>query len=190
MKTKKTLAQLLRTNSTVFTFKDIALIWEVTNLDTTKSQINYYVKKGELYPIRRGIYAKDKNYDRFELAVKIYPPAYISFETVLTQHGMVFQHYRQIFVASYLSREIVMDKQPYIFKKIKKQALTNTLGIQTEGNYAIASAERAFLDILYLNKNYHFDNLSSLDWDKCYEIVSLYNNQALIKRLNHYYKNA
>jgi len=39
---------------------------------------------------RRGIYAKDKNYDRLELANRIYTPSYISLETVLSREGIVF----------------------------------------------------------------------------------------------------
>ena len=66
----------------------------------------------------------------------------------------------------------------------------NSLGLEKKGNYFIASRERAFLDTVYLNKNYYFDNLSSLDWDRCFEILYIYENKAMEKRLNSYHEMA
>ena len=185
---KKPISKVLRLENTVFTFKDISLIWGDTDKTATIAGVNYYVKTGVLYRIRRGIYAKDKNYDRLELAAKIYTPSYISFETVLAKAGIVFQFYAQIFVTSYLTREITADKQIYSYRKIKDSVLTNQAGIEKKNNYAIASAERAFLDVLYLNKDYHFDNLSSLDWGKILEILPIYTNKRMEKKVKEYQK--
>jgi hypothetical protein len=185
---KDYLGTLLRSKNTVFTFKELFLIWNETDARLTKKRLYRYVKMSKLYPIRKGIYAKDKNYDRLELANKIYTPAYISFETVLTRESVVFQQYDQIFVASYLSRQISCDGQKYVFRKIKDTILTNSLGVEKKDNYFIASRERAFLDTIYLNKNYYFDNLSSIDWKRCFEIISIYGNKAMEKRLNSYHK--
>ena len=182
------LSIILRLDQTVFTFKELSLIWGETNANYAKKIVHSYIKAGKLYPLRRGIYAKDENYDRFELSVKIYTPSYISFETVLAQAGIIFQHYSQIFAASYLSREITADNQTYIFKNLKNAILFNQLGLEKKKNYFIASKERAFLDTLYLNKNYHFDNLSPIDWRICHNLLPIYNNKALNKRLNSYYQ--
>jgi len=186
---KADILQILRKNNSVFTFKDIALIWGETNPRNVQKKIYRYIKAGKLYPIRRGIYAKDKNYNKLELATKIYTPSYISFETVLAEKGVIFQHYSQIFVASYLSREIECDGQKYIFKKIKNSALTDGTGIETKDNFYAATAERAFLDAIYLYKDYHFDNLESINWDLCFKIVPIYKNNNLKKKLQSYYEN-
>ncbi len=180
--------KLLRTKNTIFTFKEIALIWQETDPNLVKRRINHYVKTGKLYRIRKGIYAKDKNYNKYELATKIYTPSYISFETVLTQKGVVFQFYSQIFVASYLTREVKIEDQIYSFKKIKDEILINHLGIEQKENYAIATPERAFLDTLYLYKKYHFDNLSPINWKKVFEILPIYKNKALTNRVHKYYQ--
>jgi hypothetical protein len=185
---KASILSIFRKDNTVFSLKDILLASGETDAALLKRRINYYIKKGELYPIRRGIYAKDRNYDRLELATKIFTPAYISLETVLAKEGIVFQHYGQIFVVSYLNREISCDGQTYLFHRIKNAILTNSLGIEKSGNYYLASKERALLDTIYLNKSYHFDNLSLLDWNKCFEIIPIYNNMAMERRLNSYYK--
>jgi len=187
---KASILSILREGNTVFTFKDILLSSRETNTSLLKRRINYYVKNKELYPIRKGIYAKDKNYDRLELANRIYTPSYISLETVLSREGIVFQHYEQIFLVSYLTREIICDGQKYVFRKIKDTLLTNSLGLEKKDNYFIASRERAFLDTVYLNKNYYFDNLSSIDWDRCFEILYIYENKAMEKRLNSYHEMA
>jgi len=185
---KASLLKILRGNSTVFTFKDILLASGETNSALLKRRISYYVKNKELYPIRRGIYAKNKDYDRLELANKIFTPSYISFETVLAKAGLIFQHYGQTFAASYLSREIVCDGRKYVFRRIKDTVLTNSSSVERKGNYFIAAKERAFLDTIYLNKTYHFDNLSSIDWDKCFEILAIYDNEAMAGRLRSYYR--
>src|SRR3989344_6266680 len=104
---------LLRSEKTVFSTKDIALLWQDTGTNAAQVRLNYYVKLGKLIRIKRGLYAKDKNYSKYELATNILRPCYISFETVLGASGVTFQYYGQIFVASYLKRELVCDGQRY-----------------------------------------------------------------------------
>lgn len=173
---------ILRSSNTVFSFKEILLSSEEKNPLLLKRRLNYYVKIGELYHIRRGLYAKDKNYNKFELATKIFTPSYISFETVLGKAGIIFQFYGKIFVASYQSKEIVCDNQLYGFKKIKDSILTDSSGVERKENYFIASPERALLDIIYLYKNYHFDSLSALDWNKVYDILPIYGGNKRMEK--------
>jgi hypothetical protein len=183
------LADLLRSSQSVFNFEDIAIIWRSRDSKANINSLYYYVKKKELYRIRKGIYAKDQHYDRLELACKIYTPSYISFETVLQQAGIIFQYYNSIFIASYLSKEFTCDNQPYKSRTLKESVLTNSKGLINTGNYYMASAERAFLDLLYVEPTYYFDNLNSLNWKKVFELSPLYENRALEARLQVYYKN-
>lgn len=182
------LSAILRCDKTVFSFGDIAMIWSESGL-AARARLNYHVKSGELFRIRRGIYAKDKNYDKLELASRIFTPAYVSFETVLGKEGVTFQHYGQIFVASYLTREISCDNQKYSFRKMKKTILSNSAGVENKSNRAIAVKERAFLDILYINKDYHFDNLSPLDWNRVFEILPIYGNKRMDKKVKEIHEN-
>lgn len=186
---QRNLLSILRSKSSVLTFKEILIASNTDKHSLLKKRLNYYVKKGELKSIRRGLYAKDKNYDRLELATKIFTPAYISFETILSKAGVVFQYYNKIFVATYQTKEIECDNQIYSFKKIKDDILTNTAGIENRGNYFAASKERAFLDVLYLNKDYHFDNLSPLDYNKIRTLLPIYQNKRMIKQVTKYFKN-
>jgi hypothetical protein len=183
------LKAILRSNQTVFSFKDLLLLWGGIDIVTARKRVNYYVKTGELYAIRRGIYGRDKNYDRLEMATKILTPAYVSFETVLGSAGITFQYYSQIFVATYQSLERVADGQKIVFKRLKSSILTNALGIENRNTYAIASPERAFLDSIYRTQDYHFDNLSSLNWDKVSEILPIYGStKRMTERVQEYRK--
>jgi len=162
-------------------------LWGLTDRKSAVAGINYYVSTGDLYRIRRGIYAKDKDYDKIELASRIYTPAYVSFETVLAQSGINFQYYSQIFVASYLTREIIIDGQTYIYRKIKDTVLTDAAGVLNQEGTAVAIKERAFLDTIYINTEYHFDNLGALDWDRVFDILPMYNNKRMAKKTREYY---
>jgi hypothetical protein len=135
-----------------------------------------------------GFYAKDKNYNRFELATRIYTPSYISFETVLTREGLNFQYYGNIFVASYMNKEITIGDQKITFVRMKDYVLSNSTGIEHTSGVATALPERAFLDRVYVSKDYHFDNLRSLDWNKVMEILPIYNNKRLEKKIKEYQK--
>lgn len=179
---------LLRSAKTIFTTKDIALLWKEEIGASAKVRLSKYVKNGKLIRVHRGIYAKDKNYNRFELATKIYTPSYISFETVLTRAGINFQYYNNIFAASYLSREIKVDGHKISFVKMKDYVLSNAIGIKYDNDVAIATKERAFLDRIYVSKDYHFDHLDILNWDKVFNILPIYNNKRMIKKVNEYFK--
>ncbi len=179
---------LLRSAKTIFSTKDIALLWGEEGKASVRVRLSNYVKKGKLIRVRRGIYAKDKNYDRFELATRIYTPSYVSFETVLTRAGINFQYYGNIFVASYVTREIEADGQKIYFLRMKDYVLSNTIGIEHTNDVYIATKERAFLDRIYISKDYHFDHLDVLDWDKVFEILPIYRNKRMNKKVQEYFK--
>jgi predicted transcriptional regulator of viral defense system len=181
---------LLRSKQTVFSTKDAALLWEEGNESTISARLNSYVKAGKLIRMRRGFYAKDKEYDRFELATRIYTPSYVSFETVLAQEGVTFQYYGTIFVASYVNREITIGgkkDQKITFVRMKDYVLSNPAGIEHVNGVAKATKERAFLDRLYVSKDYHFDNLHGIDWEKVSSLAPIYHNKRLIKNLEKYH---
>lgn len=104
---------ILRSKKTVFSFKDIVLLWGDSG-NAARVRVNYYVKNDDICRIRQGLYAKE--------------------------------------------------------------------------NYSIATPGRAFLDVLYLNKDYYFDNLSPLDRDKVFEILPVYGNQRMTKKVKEIFK--
>ncbi len=183
-----TLATLYAQPRSIITTRDIALLLRETNPDHLKSKIAYYVKTGALVRITQGVFAKNTNYQPRELAAKIYHPSYISFETALRDAGIIFQHYETIHLAGPFSKTIHLDGHNLEFHKLKNEILYNPEGILSKNNYHIASPERAFLDTLYLHKDFYFDNLNFIDWNRCFELVGLYGNKQLVKRLKQYQK--
>ena len=172
----------------VFTSMEIAILIGEKDANKLKSKLAYYVKTGKLIRLRRGIFSKKDDYDKNELAVRIVTPSYVSFETVLAKEGVIFQYYESIFVASYLSRNLKFKENKFTYRKLKNEILINQKGLINKGTYFEASKERAFLDTLYLFGDYYFDNLRSIDWDACFDIVSIYKNKSLEKKLKNYQK--
>ncbi|MEG1573442.1 MAG: hypothetical protein RR328_07845, partial [Bacteroidales bacterium] len=131
---------------------------------------------------RKGIYAKS-NYNPEELACSLYTPSYISLEYVLQKAGVVFQYDERITTVSYLSRSIEIEGQTYAYRKIKGEILVITDGIIRNSNINIATPERAFLDLIYLNKEYYFDNLNPLDKELINKLLPIYNSKTLTARV-------
>ena len=66
--------------------------------------------------------------------------------------------------------------------------LTFSIGIENLTETSVATKERAFLDTLYTNVNFHFDNLRSVDWGKVYKILPIYENKRMAKIVDRLYK--
>lgn len=169
---------------TVFRLRDIALILGEKDFESLNKKLNYYVRTGKLLNPRKGIYAKP-NYSIEELACVLYTPSYISLEYVLQKAGVLFQFDSRISSISYLSRNIEIEDKTFIYRKIKGEIMANTKGIIRQIDQVnIASSERAFLDILYLNKTYYFDNLNPLNKTKVNDLLPIYMSKALTDRVN------
>ncbi len=182
------LEAILRSPKTVFTIKDVSLLWGEPGTQAVRVRLSYYVSRGKLYRIRKGIYAKDEKYNKLELATRIFAPSYVSFESILSQEGLIFQFYSQVTVASYLTREIEVDGQVYSYKKIKDAILINSSGLKNLDESSFATKERAFLDTLYIHSDYHFDNLNGLDWNKVFEALPIYQNHRMADQVGKLYK--
>ena len=173
---------IYKSDRTVFKLKDIGMLTDNRNADNLKASVNYYVAKGVVRRVRKGVYVKD-SYQPEELAGRIYSPAYISLETVLIKAGVVFQYSSSIKAISYLSRTIVVDDINISYNKIKNSILINDRGIICENNINRATPERAFLDRLYLCKNYYFDNIGQLNIDAIENLIEIYGSKELEKRV-------
>ncbi len=180
---------IFKDKRTVFRLNDIAMLVGESDFQSLNKKLNYAVRTGKLQNPRKGIYTKP-DYSTEELACSVYTPSYISLEYVLQKAGIIFQYDSRIQVVSYLSRNIDVENQAYVFRKIKSSVLVDTTGIIRQINHVnIASAERAFLDLLYLDKNYYFDNMNPLNKELIYELLPLYQSKALSLRATKLLKN-
>ena len=186
---KNIVLSLYKDDRTVFRLIDIAMLTGETCMQSLSKKLNYYVGKGQLQNPRKGIYTKP-GYKAEELACRIYTPSYISLEYVLQKSGIIFQFDRQITVVSYLSRNIEVENQSIRYRKVKGELLVNTSGLKKVYTHVnIAGTERAFLDILYLDPHFYFDNLNSLDKKLVKKLLPAYQSKALSQRVSRVLQN-
>lgn len=172
----------------VFTLNDVAMLVDVDDFKKINERLNYYVRKGKLQRPRKGIYTKQV-YNIEELICSLYTPSYISLEYVLQKWGIVFQYDERITAVSYLRRTIEVENKKLSYRKVKGEILVSTEGINRNGNINIATPERAFLDLLYLNGDTYFDNINPLDKKFIKKLLPIYNSKALVERVAKLLKN-
>ena len=176
--------EIYKNSRTVFRINDITLLTDKAKNDSLCKILNYYVKTGKLLNPRKGFYAKE-GYKPEELACLLYPPTYISLEYVLQRAGVIFQYDNAITNVSYLARETVTDNQTFRYRQMKGEILTNPTGIILEkNNINIATPERAFLDMIYLNGRYYFDNLHVLNKKTVTKLLPIYDSSTVVKIAN------
>jgi len=175
--------KLLNSGKTVFTKKDLEKILELNSKMALDKFLYREKNKWFLINIYYWIYVF-KKYDIFELACKIRKKSYISLETVLKKQWVIFQYYDDIFIISDDTLEKKVWEQKFRFNKIKDNILLNQLWLEHKKNYTIASVERAICDRIYLSKNYYFDDLSDINFEKLEEISKIYNNKRVILEVN------
>ena len=185
---KNFIEAIYKSNRTVFRLKDIGMLTNTRNANNLKASVNYYASRGVVRRVRNGIYVKDP-YQPEELAGRIYSPSYISLETVLLKAGVIFQFSDTVTAISYLSRTITVDGTEISYKKLKNSILVAGEGIVCENNINKAIPERAFLDRLYLSRNYYFDNIGALNRNKVEDLLSIYKSDELEKRVKKVFKN-
>jgi hypothetical protein len=146
-------------------------------------RLRYYVQTGRLLNPRKGIYAKP-GYNPLELANILYTPSYVSLEYVLQQAGVIFQFDSRVTSVGYLSRELEIDGRTFSWRRIKEEIIMEPNGVMRgTAGVNIATPERAFLDTLYLNKDFYFDNLNPLDRQQIARLAPAYRSTALEKRV-------
>lgn len=66
--------------------------------------------------------------------------------------------------------------------------LTHPLGVENRNESSFASREQAFLDMLYLYGDTHIDTPNGLDWNKIFDMLPIYQNQSMERRVRRAYK--
>lgn len=177
------LSTILSSSRTVFTAQWLALQDNARNRESLVRSLRYYVRTGALRSPRSGIYTKPV-YDEKEMACTLFKPSYISLEYVLARAGVTFQYSEDITCISYQTRTLEIDGKAYVFRKINPMLWANMAGIEQRDNIAIATPERAFLDMVYISAGQcYFDNLRPLNKDLIRQILPVYNSPILIKRV-------
>lgn len=177
------LQTILNSPRTVFNVQSLLMLTGSGDSQKLTKSLHYYVNDGKILNPRRGIYAKLK-YNEQEMACSLFRPSYISLEYVLGKAGVVFQWDETISCVSYLSRQVEIADKQYLFRKINPELWIGMEGIEQLDNVAIASVERAFLDMVYLSAgNCYFDNLRPISITRIRKLLPLYRSQKLNERV-------
>jgi len=121
-------------------------------------QIAFWVKKGYLRKIRKGLYVLAKiegDINPMSLAEKIYSPSYLSLEFALNYYGIIPDIPGTF--TSVTSKKTAYFKNSFgnfSYQKIKSELFSGYKTRQDKNiSFNIASPEKAILDYLYLNKS-------------------------------------
>jgi len=182
----KWVLDLLRSKQTIFSVRDLGqFIWHGSDA-YLRNRISFLEKKWIIKNVARGIYATRGEYDRFELANKIYSPSYISFFSALYYHKVIFQYQSDVYLAYRKTDTKKLKDFSIILKNLKSNLLFNPEGILVQEFYSIAGRERAFLDTLYIFWETYFDNLSHMDWEYVLRLVKIYDSLKLERLVQTY----
>lgn len=177
------LLKLYQSPRTVFGLADVALLTSESDPISLTKKLQYQVGKGNLRNPRKGLYTKPI-FDPAALACTLYTPSYLSLDYVLQKEGILFQYDTAITAISYLSRSVEIDSWEIKYRKIKDAVLLNTTGIiSRQDGVNIATAERAFLDMLYLNGDCYFDSLNTLNKAAVHNLIPIYESKVLLQRV-------
>lgn len=164
---------LLKQNQKIFHTKDLALLWQIKNLNTLYTSIKRYVQKGILVKIHKGLYATVplENLDPLKLGMAVlHSFAYLSTESVLTLFGVMFQSANYLTFVSNHSRKFSVGNYSYLVRRMKDEFLYQSAGIEDQNGVKTATVERAVADLLYFNPQSHFDNRQAINWPRVKEM--------------------
>jgi hypothetical protein len=164
--------ELLREQNKLFHTQDLALLWGISNRNTLYTQIKRYVQKKILHPIHKGFYASvaPKKIDPILLGLGyLHEYAYLSTESMLVRHGVIFQHSEFITLLSSRSKKFTIGTNQFLVRQLQPQFLHNSLGVVNKRGYCEATLERAVADLLYFSPRYAFDN-PKINWQEVKKI--------------------
>ena len=174
---------ILESTRTVFTVQSLMMLTGCNDSGRLTKSLHYYANEGKIRNPRKGVYTKQL-YNVQEMACCLFRPSYISLEYVLQRAGVVFQWDDTVTCISYLSRLVEVDNKQYQYRKISPERWIGLDGIEQQDNIAIATPERAFLDMVYLSAgNCYFDNLRPLSAKQIRALLPLYRSKRLNDRI-------
>lgn len=171
-----------------FSIKDLYKISELKK-NSIKVAISRAVKDKKIIKLTNSLYTQNINDIPWEnLAINIYNPSYISFESALNYYNILSQQTAALTLATdKRKRDINIHNYPIVYRHIKNDLFW---GYVKKDDYLIAEPEKAFLDLAYLSLNGygHFDseemNLGLLDKKKLQQYLKRFNNKKLSNLLN------
>ena len=170
-------------------------------------KIQSLVKKGNLIPLKRGLYETEARLPGYVLACEIMGPSYLSFEYALSYYGMIPERVRTYTSATFDRKKRIEFKNQfgiYSYRDIPNKVFPffYTREMSAGRPYLIATREKALCDQLSIEppirglkdfEEYLFDGMrldedifEELDFERIRRIAPLYhrtNLEQLVKLL-------
>ena len=130
------------------------LLEELRDYASPKTKLSRMVRKGECFPIVKGLYETDRRVPPHFLAGSIYGPSYISFEYALSYYGLIPEAARTVTCATFEKKKKKMYRTPFgnfTYRDVPSEAFPLEIDLRKEGDYwfRIALPEKALCDELY-----------------------------------------
>ena len=123
-------------------------------------KISYMKEKGLLYALKKGLYVYRSPYiktliSKEIIANNIYGPSYISYEYALSYHGLIPERVSEVTSATTKSAKKFSNNYGiFSFKHIRTELFALGINIveSKQGNFMIASPEKALCDKIYTDR--------------------------------------
>ncbi|MBF0362138.1 MAG: hypothetical protein HQK49_14070 [Oligoflexia bacterium] len=177
---------LLELKSNIITYSGLLDLYK--DKKNPKDKVYHILKNGELIKIRRNLYVLGDRYKRgyslASLANLVYGPSAISLEWALSHHGLIPE--RVNLITSVCFKRKKMFQTPVgVFAYSCLPVDIYSVGIeyhqQAEGNFLMASAEKALIDLIFLKK---IKNLKSQSDHLGYLLDDLRIDEDALKKFN------
>ena len=142
---------LLRLNKPYWSVADLQKVLGYKNRQTLLVVLHRLVSQGVLARMRRGIYRVSiSSVEGALLANLLYTPSYLSFESALSQYGILSQvPYTITLATTRRSKKMTLDGTAVEYRQLRGDLF---FGHRIEKGLDIAEPEKALLDALYLMK--------------------------------------
>ncbi len=171
---------LIQQPQKLFHTSDLKVIWGIYNESTLYQTIYRLIKKKILFRVQKGFYSivPLNQLDPVEIGFRaINHFSYLSTESVLAKNGIINQSPNKITFLSSAPAKFTINDNLYLVRQLKSQCLNNTIGIiQNDKGVFMATTERAIVDMLYFQPNYHFDADNLINW----KLVKNYQQQIYL----------
>ncbi|GAA6428680.1 type IV toxin-antitoxin system AbiEi family antitoxin domain-containing protein [Dielma fastidiosa] len=127
---------------------------ELSEYSSPRTKLSRMVKKGDIFPIVKGLYETEKSTPGFLLAGSIYGPSYISFEYALSFYGLIPEAVYTVTSATFekkKSKKYETMFGTFTYRDVPSEVFPLGLKLMQEGTYyyRIATPEKAVCDMLY-----------------------------------------
>lgn len=130
------------------------LLAELEDYANPEMKLSRMVRRGEVFPIVKGLYETRRDVPGYLLAGSIYGPSYLSFDFALSQHGLIPERVTVFTSATYDKKKKKRYETAFgtfTYRDVPPAAFPLALMLVQEGDYhyRIATPEKALCDKLY-----------------------------------------